>query len=162
MSGYDPRSGWTHLTPTALHRYWNPHDDSDSVTQRLETHELSYYWDAAGGIHAHCAQATLYEALTGEVASRGRVATPGTETEWISVTDLGANFDPRLSTSAVLSRLRAAGLLTRTDRRDVPTDAAIGLYEERPAEQSGRFPPKPGAVQRRWAFEVLGRIRSID
>lgn len=160
MSGYDSATGWTHWTPTKWRRYWRSIDGApDLVEDRLEATEVAYYWDASGGLHALCDEARLWELLSGEPATRGHDTSPGSATEWLSVTDIGANFDPPLGSSAVLARLRRAGLLERVDGHDQPSAAAEGLFEERPASATGRFPSKPGAVQRRWAFAVLEQLR---
>lgn len=160
MSGYDSATGWTHWIPSKWRRYWRPIEGAPQLIEDgLEAADLPYYWDASGGLHVRCDEASLWELLSGEPATRGHDASPGTATEWLSVTDIGANFDPPLATSAVLARLRSAGILERVDGQDRPSAAAHGLFEERAASATKRFPSKPGSVQRRWAFAVLERLR---
>jgi hypothetical protein len=51
--------------------------------------------------------------------------------------------------SAVLALLLRAGFLERIDSKDVPTQAALGLFEERDVEvNNARFAAKRAARQR--------------
>lgn len=169
MSGYDPRTGWTHFTSTKVGRYHRPVEGQpEDLDGRLAATGLDWYWDASGGVHVHCDDARLWEILSGQ-ASTFSSATPGDpkdEPEWLSVTDIGAALaNPPLASSTVLRLLRETGLLQRKEGRDLPTERARGLYEERPAveHQASRYPqPKPGAVQRRWAYDVLEQLRGLS
>jgi hypothetical protein len=162
MSGYNSATGWTHFTPTKWQRYFRGSDDRPlGVEARLIEVQRDYYWDAVDGLHVRCDEADLWEILSGEPATWGRESPcVAPETEWLSVTDIGANFKPRRSASAVLAMLRRAGLLERIDGKDAPTPAARGLFEERDVQSgSARFPARPGAKQRRWAYAVLAILR---
>jgi hypothetical protein len=163
MSGFDPATGWTHFTPTKVARYARSvQGRSNEVDVRLSQLDLEYYWDAVGGLHAHCAEGRLWEILSGQPDTfppSQVLAGTECEQEWISVTDLGAVTHPPLGTSTVLKLLRDEGLIARVHGNDVPTDAAKGLYQEREATSTGRFPSAPGAVQRRWSYRVLTRLR---
>lgn len=161
-SGYDGRTGWTHCTPSKVQRYHRRVEgQADVLDERLRTAGVDHYWDQSGGLHVHCDEGRLWELLSGDPSTWGKAEEVGYETEWVSVTDIGENLDPHRSASAVLAELRRAGLLERRGGKDTPTTGAEGLYEERPAEPTGRFPSKPGAVQRRWAFSVLQQLRGF-
>jgi len=166
MSGYDPRTGWTHFTSSKVSRYHRAVDGQpEDLDERLGATNLDWYWDASGGLHVHCDDGRLWEILSGQPStfSSAAPADPKNEPEWLSVTDMGAALaNPPLASSTVLKLLRQAGLLQRTEGRDVPTERAHGLYEERPAAAhwASRYPqPKPGAVQRRWVYDVLVQLR---
>jgi hypothetical protein len=135
--------------------------ESDDIEVRIKQRGLDHYWDASGGLHVRCTQGELWTMLSGEVDTIFTEQGPDEETqpEWISVLDLGAIWSPPLPTSSVLKLLRDEGLLKAQGRRSVPTEAASGLYEEREAVASSQFPSTPGAVQRRWSYEVVERLR---
>ncbi len=163
MSGYNVLTGWTHFTGTKVDRYYRDIPEwFESIEARCEDAEVPYFWDATGGLHAGCSEGRLWELLSGRPATRG-LGDPEdvdpTQLEFISVTDLGAVVSPPLPTSTVLKVLREEGLLARVGRTDVPTEAARGLFEEREAEPTSRFPSKEGSIQRRWSYEVLLRLR---
>lgn len=162
MSGYDSETGWTHFTPIKWRRYLRPLEgQSLDIEERLAAARRDYYWDAADGLHVRCDEAELWEILSGQRATWGRERRRSTsEAEWLSVTDIGANFDPPKSASAVLALLRRAGFLERVGGKDVPTQRSIGLFEERDVEGgAARLRAGPGARQRRWAFAVLATLR---
>lgn len=167
MSGYNPRTGWTHFTSTKVSRYHRAIDGQPGdLAERLTAIGADWYWDASGGLHVRCDEGRLWEILSGKPSTftSATEADPKDEEEWINVTDIGAALaEPPLGTSTVLRLLRDAGLLQRKDGRDAPTEAALGLFEERPVEghRSSRFPsrPSPGTVQRRWAYRVLVMLR---
>jgi hypothetical protein len=167
MSGYDPHTGWTHFTSTKVSRYHRAIEGQpDDLTARLNAIGADWYCDASGGLHVRCDDGQLWEILSGKPSTftSATETDPKDEEEWINVTDIGAALAvPPLGTSTVLRLLREAGLLQRKDGRDVPTEAAVGLFEERPVEghRASRFPsrPSPGAVQRRWAYRVLVMLR---
>lgn len=162
LSGYDPATGWTHFTPMKWHRYLRPIEGQPlDIEDRLTAARRDYYWDAANGLHVRCDESDLWEILSGQPATWGRESPPvAPKAEWLSVSDIGANFDPPKSASAVLALLRRTGFLERIDGKDVPTQAALGLFEERDIERgTARFPARPGARQRRWAFPVLATLR---
>jgi hypothetical protein len=165
MSGFNPATGWTHFTPTKVTRYWRSVDGQpDRIDGRLTDLGLPFYWDASGGLHAHCTEGRLWEILSGRPDTRqssDSSVSDSYEPEWISITDLGAAFATPLATSTVLKLLRQEGLLERTNGRDIPTTAAVGLYEERTAIPTGRFKSEPGAIQRRWAYNVLVQLRKL-
>lgn len=168
MSGYDPQTGWTHFTSTKVRRYLRHIDgQSDDLDARLSTSGLDWYWDAHGGLHVCCDDGKLWEILSGRPAtfSSATETDPRDKEEWINVTDIGAALaTPPLATSSVLRLLREAGLLQRIDGRDVPTEAAQGLFDERAVggNWSSRFRgrTKANAVQRRWTYRVLVMLRS--
>jgi len=163
MSGYDDKTGWTHFTTSKWHRYIRSEIVSRSeIETRFDGAEVEFYWDASDGIHAHCDEAFLWEILSGEPAVFGVRSDPQEQTEWLSVTDLGANFVPPRASSTVLASLRRIGMLERTNGKNVPTSKAQGLYEERPAGETVRFESRPGAIQRRWAFAVLELLSDED
>lgn len=166
MSGYNPQTGWTHFTPTKASRFWRRVDGQpDNLDARLDATGLDWYYDATGGIHVRCDDGRLWNILSGMPATRTSASPddPADQTEWVSVTDIGAAVAvPALGTSTVLRLLRDEGLLHRVDGKDQPTEAASGLFDERPVgdnNHAARFPRKPGAVQRRWAYPVLARLR---
>lgn len=161
MSGYDSETGWTHFTPSKWKRYLQRGISSrEEVEAIFEMAAVEFYWDASDGIHAHCDEGSLWQILSGEPAVWGERNDSQHQTEWISVTDLGANFDPPKATNTVLALLRRIGLLDRSAGKDIPSLKANGLYQERSAGESVRFMNKPGAIQRRWAYEVLGMLKS--
>ncbi len=163
MSGYDSKTGWTHFTPSKWRRYIRSAIGSRSEIETLfDGAKVEFYWDASDGIHAHCDEAFLWEILSGEPAIFGVRGDPLEQTEWLSVTDLGANFVPPRASSTVLASLRRIGMLERIEGKDVPTSNAQGLYEERLAGETVRFESRPGAIQRRWAFAVLQLLRVED
>jgi len=158
------RTGWSHFTSTKVRRYTRSiSGQPGDVGERLAAAGLDWYWDAVGGLHAHCDEARLWEILSGEPAAFGVAAADavGGEPEWISVTDIGAIADPPMKSSTVLALLRKEGLLKRVAGKDVPTEAARGLYAERDVSESrsSRFPPSANTVQRRWQYAVLARLR---
>jgi hypothetical protein len=122
---------------------------------------LPHHWDASGGLHVNCTEGELWTLLSGQPDSIRTDQRPnaGLSPEWISITDLGAIWSPPLATSSVAKLLREEGLLHTVKGKTVPTEAAEGLYDEREAESTVRFPSKPGAIQRRWSYEVLERLR---
>lgn len=167
MSGYNPRTGWTHFTSTKVSRYYRTIDGQpDDLEERLTAIGADWYWDASGGLHVRCDDGRLWEILSGKPSTftSATETDPKDEEEWINVTDIGvALAEPPLGTSTVLRLLREAGLLARKEGRDVPTEAALGLFDERPVagHQASRFAARPGAstVQRRWAYRVLVMLR---
>jgi hypothetical protein len=112
-------------------------------------------------LHVNCTEGELWTLLSGQPDSIRTDQRPDAELspEWISMTDLGAIWSPPLATSSVAKLLREEGLLHTVKGKTVPTEAAEGLYHEREAESTGRFPSQPGAIQRRWSYEVLERLR---
>jgi hypothetical protein len=168
MSGYNPITGWTHFTATKVQRYYRRVEGrADDLDERIAATGIDYYWDASGGLHVHCDDGRLWEILSGQPATftSASPADPRDHEEWINVTDIGATLaTPPLAVSTVLRLLREEGLLRRVDGRDVPTEAARGLFEEREVGDnwSSRFQrgPKPGVIQRRWSYQVLSRLRT--
>lgn len=167
MSGYDPRTGWTHFTSTKVSRYYRIIEGHpDEIDARLNAIGADWYWDASGGLHVRYDDGRLWEILSGRPATFASATEndPKDAEEWINVTDIGAALaEPPLGTSTVLRLLREAGLLSRKEGRDAPTDAARGLFEERPVEghEASRFASRPGSsrVQRRWSYKVLVILR---
>jgi len=160
---YNSETGWTRLTNSQLYRYFRSVEGrSDQVERRIEDAHLDYYWDSYGGLHARCSSDGLWELLSGWPGTFGDpvLDETATEPEWISVTDLGAVFTPAAATSTVLKLLREEGLLERLGGKDFPTAAAIGLYSETEAQPTSRFEHRPGAIQRRWAYDVVARLRA--
>lgn len=170
MSGYDPRTGWTHFTSTKVSRYHRRVDGQpDELDERLAATGLDSFWDAAGGLHVRCDDGRLWEILSGQPAtfSSATPKDPKNETEWLTATDVGAALaDPPLPPATVLRLLREAGFLQRSDGRDVVTKKADGLFEERSLGDnwSSRFNEKgkaaAEAVQRRSAFKVVEELQA--
>jgi hypothetical protein len=173
MSGYDDRTGFTHFTGTKIHRYWRPVPGlPDDPEERLAATGLPWYRDAHGGLHVRCDSGRLWTILSG-LPSRDPPEPPVTDpqTEWLNVTNIGANLGPpSLAPSSVAKLLRRAGLLKRANGKDLPTDAATGLYHERLLGEDGWSsafpqksgePPPPDKLQRLWAFEVIALLKAL-
>jgi hypothetical protein len=159
---YEPSTGWTRLTGRQVERYARRVDGlSDDLDERLDVSGLAHYWDTHGNLHARCMPGELWVLLNGE---QSRFDDPDptepVDQQWISVTDLGAVFDPAAPPSTVLKMLREEGLLERFAGKDRPTPQADGLYMERPASPVAGRDLKPGAVQRLWSYDVLVKLRA--
>jgi hypothetical protein len=161
MSGYNPTTGWSHLTPSKLSRYLRPAEDGAlDLASRFAVEGVELYWDAYGGLHVHCDEGRAWELLSGQPNTR-EVPPPGEGVEWISVSDMGSNFDPPLASATVLALLRKAGYLERHNGVDRPSAKAAGLYKEVAGGPAGRFPSTPTGTRRLWAFEILESLRSF-
>lgn len=161
VASYDYETGWTRMPE--WFRYVRKVDGaSDDVFERLDEAGIDWYLDRHKSLVGRCDPARLSDVLAGEPLAPEEPVPENPRTQWLSHADLAMavrrfTSDP----SSALKMLRTAGLLVREDGKDVPTPAARGLYFERSMKtRYGR--PLPGAVQRLWAFDVVGRLNALS
>lgn len=160
MSGYDRSTGWCHFTPKKWRRYHRllP-GEPDDVAERCHKQNLPFYFDHAGGLHAHCGEGALWTLLSGEPAVWDSGPPPDVaKPEYLTATDIGANLVPPMSAVKTNRALAAAGFQVRETDAWVTTPKGLALCVEIDSE-GGRFGAK---TYLKWSFEIIEILRPLQ
>lgn len=93
MSGYNPDTGWCHLTPSKWRRYYRKIKDSPNyIEDRLESKNIFYYFDRSGGLHVNCTDGEAWELLSGLKSEFSGTPNEKLTPEYLTVSDIAANI----------------------------------------------------------------------
>lgn len=154
MSGFDPKTGWCHFTPTKWERYCREIEGQpEHIGDRFKQRKIPFYWDRVGGLHAKCTDGEMWEILSGRRSTWSSEMPDESllEPEYLVVTDLGCNLTPALSPIKTNRLLKEFGYQEKVEGVWKPTEKGKDLCMEFQG-QGGRY---GSGTYLKWRFEVI-------